>query len=678
MSFIATPLFTTVIRLLRSEYVVDALRNTFAVLAPLFLFFEIGMPNTGIGISVGALMACMTDLPGNRNDKIQGALYTIVSFFIVAFLTSWSSLNYPSLMIFIVAFIVFFCTMLGLYGQRIGAIGLMVIILATFTIGLKSENSLLYAWYIALGSIWYFFISMLQIYVYPYRSLTRVIHRTKHLTAELLELRAEGYNLTKDLAGFNQRNIDLHLKLANQHELIRQLLLTDKKALSGSKKGELLLKVSVSLIDLYEQSSAVHYDYPYIRRTLGDTGILPRIETSILSIAKKLRGADVDLKDFDYSSKAHFGDLGDAWEVTSKDLVTQVLVNISAIEQLVHDILNPEQTENISQSNHHDYEDFISDKPKGLNVFANALNFNSPVFRFSLRLTGLSLFALILIYFLSEEKYSYWLLLTMVIVSRPFYSHTVQRNIERLVGSAIGIILAWIVVNFLPLSFQLAISGLGLFLFFVFNRPKYWLSVITITTTVIVCLNVIQGDLWTLLSERAYFTIGALVLCLVATFVFPIWNLPRVKKLLKDVVKANLDYFLKASNVKPDDLESIHQLRLVRKESHQKLALLSEAIMTAKKEPFKKYVNWEFLNKIQILTYQINVLTATYAGLKKDGKAILHQSEINEIINNLSSSLVALTDFDISRNDQIAIYSGKPMGLLETSKTLVAACQVSK
>ncbi len=676
MSSRITNYFETIIRLLKSEYTVDALRNAFAVIVPVVLFFNIGMPNMGIGISVGALMACMTDLPGNRSDKLRGTIYTILTFFVIAYSTSWISLHYPVLVIGLVVLIVFCCTMLGVFGQRMGAIGLMIIILATFTIGLKPQNALLYAWYIALGSIWYFFISMLQIYIFPYRSLKRAINKTQRLTTALLELRSEGYNPHKDLSGFNRRNIDLHLKLATQHELVRQLLLTDRLALSGSDKGARLLKVSISLIDLYEQTSAVHYDYPYIRSIFRDTDVLPLIERLILNTATSLKSHNNDLLKENNAISLQLLTIGEALPEATNAVLTQILININAIEQLVATTVDVDASTLLNDHPQVDYQDFINVKTQGWELFIKNLNFNSSIFRFSLRLTALCLIAAVLIHLLTEEHYSYWLLLTMVIVSRPFYSHTLRRNIERLVGTFFGIILAWLAVRYLGLSVQLFISGFGLFLFFVFNRPRYWLSVIAITITVIICLNSVQGNLWGLLSERAYFTIGGLVLCLIATFLFPIWNLPRIKYLLTDVVKANLDYFQAALKINPNQQASIHQQRLARKNSQQKLAILSEAIVTARQEPFKKSVNWELINKIELLTYQINVLIASYAGLQKDGvSSALTSLQVNQIVNNLQTSINNLMHFDIYSNVTINTYSGKPMELLETTNTLTAACR---
>ena len=664
--------FFAITRLFTSEHTVDALRNTLSVIIPIIVFYKIGWPTTGIGVGIGALMICMTDLPGNRSDKFKAAWISVLVFTIVAMLTAWSTIS-PLLMIVIVVLITFLLTMSAVMGQRMAGIGLMGIILATFTIGLKPKDPLLYGNYIFWGGVWYYLISLVQISVFPYRSLRRAIVQTERETAALLRLRAQGYNPEVSLSGFNQRNMRLHLKLASNHELIRQLLLSDRKAVQQpNAKGAMFLEKSINLIDLYEQVSAVHYDYPYLRKQFENTGALPLIQQSIELLAKLL------VKPNHQFCITQFEDLhialiqkAEILEESKKILLRQILANIDEIYAL---IISNHQAQVGSQldENTERYRDFLTLTPVQAKAVKNHFSLGSPIFRFSLRLSALCLVAMLLITWLTEEHYSYWLLLTMVIVSRPSYGQTMKRNAERVGGTAIGLLIGWSLSQFSDIPVQLSVSVLGLFGFFAFNRVAYSISAVCITVAVILCLNVYDGNLWKLVSDRAIFTIIGVLLCLGATFVFPIWNAPRLSHLMAEVVKANLLYFKAVTNLKPHDLDAIHQTRLARKLSHQQLSALSEAIKAAQKEPLKKQLNWSLIKRVQLFNYQFNVLTATFASLQKQGRSFLSKADIKAIEINLQQSLTNINLLDLKQPIDLPTWGEQPLHLLEVSNYLAS------
>jgi uncharacterized membrane protein YccC len=672
--------FKAIIRVFKSEHTVDALRNTIAVVLPILVFFYRGWPTTAVGVGIGALMICMTDLPGNRGDKFRTAWISVLIFTFVAMLTAWST-SIPILMIAVVVLLTFFLTMLGILGHRMAAIGLMGIILATFTIGLKPKDALLYGSYICLGGIWYYTISLLQIYLFPYRSLRRAITQTERDTAALLKLRAQGYNPAVNLLGFNEKNMRLHLKLASQHELIRQLLLSDRRAMGQlNTKGRIFLEKSINLIDLYEQASAVHYDYPYLRKQFATAGVLPWLEQAIELLAKQL------IKPNDGAHAERFKQkrlaLAQRAEELNTDqsvLLKQILGNIDEIYGLILAIHQPTLNQQLDEHTVR-YRDFLTVAPVQAEAIKKHFSMRSPIFRFSLRLSALCLVALILITWFSHEHYSYWLLLTMVIVSRPSYGQTMKRNGERLGGTIIGLAMGWGIVTMVDVPWQLFISVISLFCFFAFNRVAYGMSVIGITVAVILCLNVYEGDLWQLVSDRILFTIAGVLLCLGATFLFPIWNAPRLNKLMAEVMKANASYFQSVMSLVPHRVETIHQTRLARKLSHQQLSALSEAIQASQKEPFRKKLNWPLIKRIQLLNYQFNVLTATYAGMQKQGSTYLSAIELDKILVYLQRCGIAMEDFDLHAPLILPVWSEKPMNLLEVSghlANIVTASQVN-
>jgi uncharacterized membrane protein YccC len=659
---------STIIIFLKSEHSVDALRNTLAVVLPIVVFFYLGWPTMAIGAGIGALMICMTDLPGNRAEKFSAAWISVLLFALIAFTTAWST-NFPLVMISLVVWLTFMLTMLGVLGQRMAAVGLMGIILATFTIGLKPKDALLYGYYIFLGGVWYHAISLLQIYLFPYRSLQRAIAQTAQETAALLKLRAKGYDPRFNLSGFNESNIRLHLKLANRHELIRQLLLSDRMAMSHTNlKGRLYLEKAISLIDLYEQVSAVHYDYPYLRQLFKDTALLPLLQQSITLLAEQLLGKAAALGQQE-QTKAELLKRSESLNPAQATVLRQILLNIAEIQALIHVIRDPVVSPHMDESALR-YRDFLSTSAAPVQALKSHFSMASPIFRFALRLAVLCLVALIAITWLSNEHYSYWLLLTMVIVSRPHFGQTIKRNGERLGGTLCGLLLGWAITQTTAIPWQLGLSVFTLYGFFAFNRIAYSVSVVCITVAVMLCLNVYDGNLLQIITDRFIYTIAGVLLCLGATFLFPIWNAPRLNDLIKQVMQANAKYFNAAIKLMPNNTVSIHQTRLARKQSHQQLAALSEAIQAAQKEPFCKRLNWALIKRLQLLNYQFNVLTATFAALKKQGHPFLTTQEIELITANLAQWNAQGTSINLHSQLVPPPREDRPMDLIEVSSGL--------
>lgn len=659
-----------VIRNLKSEDTVDALRNTAAVVLPIVVFSLFGQLASGIGISVGALLICMTDLPGNRTDKIHAAGISIPLFTLIALISAGITFN-PLLMIPVMVVLTFVLSMLSAMGNRMTIMGSIGIALATFTIGLKPADEFLYATLVFVGGVWYYSISLLQIYIFPYRSLRRAILATQLYTADLLSLRADGYNPTIALGGFSDKNIKLHLKLANQHELMRQLLLGDRKAMKQQRAlDSVFVSKATNLIDLYEQVSAVHYDYRFLREKLSNCGALPIIQQLIELLGSELRKTDSAALTGKYlavSAKLHT--VIESAEVEQAELLKKIELNLVQIHDLILAYKQglPNQINNGSEARNQEFLTLPAIQTKAIH---RHFTLQSPVFRFSMRLAILSLAALVLITVFSKEHYSYWLLLTMLVVSRPSYTLTVRRNIERLIGTVFGIALGWTIASITTVPLQLVFAVVFLFGFFAFNRLVYSLSVAFITMAVLLCLNVYDGNLWQLITERILFTALGVFLCLAAMFLFPIWNAPRLKDLVADAIHANVKYFHSVVNLHPHDLESIHQTRLARKNAHQHLASLSETIAAAQHEPFHKKYNWSLIRRIQLLNYQINVLTAAFAGMRKTGRDLMTNGELEKVTADLTACMATSSDINLSALASLPTWAGERMNLMNVAAQL--------
>jgi uncharacterized membrane protein YccC len=584
-----------------SQDVSDALRNTLTIIFPFVLFFYLGRPSLAIGIGTGTLLICLTDLPGSKSEKLFGAWSSITIFALIATATAYCLGS--QLLPLVIALQTFLLIMLSSINQRLAVIGMMGMVVATFTIGLRPISPLEYGLFMAIGGIWYYVVSLIQVWLFPYHALKRALYTTRILTVELMELRAKGYDVQASLSGFNARNIKLHVKLTANHELIRRLLLNSTKASqSDNDQVRKLLHQGLVLIDLYEQVSAVHFDYANLRKRLANSGALKMVSEAILLLSAQAKGCS--------GERLRVTQLIDNLESLTissgenNELLKSIIANLKATAVLVYNLDGRSVNEELKvrQFKHLLSEKEISMKP----VWTN-MRFDSPIFRFAIRMSALMFVAVFTISSLPEHSYGYWLPLTLIVVCRPSYGLTLKRNIERISGTLLGLSLGWALIGLeLSVPLLLLISVVSLFVFFAFFFGRYWVSALGITLAVVLCLSIYHGNAAQILSERLLFTVIGCAIGLAATFLFPIRHEQQINLSLKNVLSTNKSYLESVVGIGTAELE----IKLARKQSYLALSALNDALSQGEREPRWNRRDYAGLRQIELLCFQLNALIA--------------------------------------------------------------------
>lgn len=622
---------------LNQQELVDALRNTFTVIVPFSLFFWLGIPSAALGMGTGALVICLTDLPGSRSQKGAGALVSIPVFFVVAVLTAFT-VTYPFGLALVAMVLSFVLVMFAAAGQRMAAVGTMGLGIMAFTIGHHPKQPLEYGVYIALGGLWYYLVSLSQAWLFPYHTLKRALAKTKKDTAALMRLRALGYDPDGSLSGFNGKNIKLHLTLTNDHELVRRLLLGDRfRAGFQDTQSKILLKQSILLIDLFEQVSVLHYDYPGIRKSLAGSGVLEEIKTAIEAIADYLEGRK--------EKKGYYEKLIVSLENKllqtgqSDSLLPDILTNLKYTGNLVFSL--DDVTDLDSEMPSHHFGSFLTEGKFSFIKIISQLRYSSPLFRFALRMAIMMLVVVGAIGFLPKGSYGYWIPITLIVISRPSFGMTLKRNIERVIGTILGLIIGWGVLALgwsAPL--QLLIVVISIFVFYSFLLIRYWVSAMAITLAVVLCLSLYQGDDQQILTERLLFTLLGCTIGLLATFVFPIRHAQHLKLVLEQALLANRNYLAALLEQNSELVE----VKLARKQGYLALSGLNEAISWASKEPKWKRGSLRVLKQLELLCFQLNALIAALP--LKDSKAELIQTNATVALKSLDDGMTFLSSLE--------------------------------
>lgn len=632
------------------EYFKDALRNTLSVVFPIALFFILGYRQAAIGTGLGALVISLTDLPGNRDAKLKTALLSVSLFFITTFLVglSFGSQWITAAVIFVMAFVF---AMMSAIGIRESVVGTMCIILAVFVLGLHPGDNLYFSLMVTAGGAWYYAISLIQTAIWPYRSTHQAIHECLSATSNFLLTKARFYDPSSNLQECYQETIFQHQQVFEKQELIRNLLLTDKHAMKPtSLKGRRLLNIVNSTFSLYEQVTAIHYNYDDLRKRFAGKGVLENIIVLIESLSLDLSRLSVSYlqrSERSVIADKRFADLLQKLEDTANTFNSQdreTLLNIRLNLKLVSDYIHQVNEED-DQFFTIKFSDFVAPALTFKALYAQ-FNFNSPIARFSLRLAVLCLAACLVSFAFPNAKYSYWVLLTVVVIAKPRFSVSWNRNLQRLTGTFAGIVVGLLMLMIFrnPLVL-LGFSAIFLAGFFTFNRPKYAVSVFFITPCALIALSVLQGYSTEILMERVLFTVLGCAIAFAAAYLFPIWESNSLKPILAKLLAGTHQYFKtvleeRFGAVKPD-----LSAKLARKIADNTLARFSEAIQHILQEPQVKKINIQMLYEIQVISYRINAMT-TALSLSNDPRNHDLPEALNVALSNISHALENAALFD--------------------------------
>ena len=604
----------------RSEHLSDAIRTTLCIIFPALLFFAMGYKIYAIASGTGALLIAATDGPNTLKGKIRSAVENLLLFAICSVLICYSINNIAQTTILLLI-ITFFTALIACYGQRYALSGTMATGLCIFIIGLKPASPLQFIFGILTGGAFYYGLSIIHQLLRPFRSLEQAILECLRATSGFVRVKADCYDYLIPLHQAQSQTILQHIKVSEKQQLIRSLLLSENpQKMQRSAKGRKLFQLCITLIDLYQQFSASHHNYQKIRSLLNGTGVLEtilrliKLQASVINQLydpETIDGLDNEFQIGIQELERQANQLNN----TQQQLVSAIADNLKNSYELIRQLYdsNKNRLENLtSATSLKDYQNFISPPPFTLTTLFNQFNFKNPVFRFSLRLALLISVSYVITEVLQLSKYTYWLLLTILVVARPKLALTFRRNYQRIIGTTIGIIvsIALLLLTTNP-YILLPIATVLVTAFFYYARLNYLIAVAVLTPSILIGIAV-YDDNWPLMfAHRFLFTIAGCLLALVTAYLFPIWETGRIKELLIQTYATALDYLKTSLQNQSANPSTITQLRLARKENYMATAELSQALQLIKIEPHAKKLPTSKLQELQAAAYQFSSIISS-------------------------------------------------------------------
>ncbi|ALJ00036.1 FUSC family membrane protein [Rufibacter tibetensis] len=644
-----------------SQNFYDGIRVTIAALVPALLMSYLGHFEMGIAISLGAIGVSLADSPGPMLHKRNGMLAGIGVCTLVALLTGFARMNVYTLglEILVVSFVL---SMLLVYGMRasfIGMGGLLVLVL-TMDRALTPEMVLVNSALVMSGGVWYLLLSLVTNKVLPYRPAQQELGECIREVAKFVRLKAAFYLPGTDVDQTYRQLISQQILVNEKQALVREMLFKSRQIVKESTEaGRTLVMTFVDMVDIYEQVTAIHYDYTAIRERFGATGILPEIGHFIEFLADELDNIgfaiQANLKHRNQPDvmgkldtlKAKIDAIGEQQGQSGNLVLKKIFVNIRTIVQrltAIRTYFSAHSDQVQRRVKELEFAPFLSHQTIDPKVFWNNLTFESSVFRFSFRVALVSLFAYSLTKIFPYGQHSYWVLLTVIFLLKPAFSLTKQRNIQRVIGTVVGGAIGLLIL-YLVQDERLQFVFLLLFMtgFYSVQRINYVLSVILMTPFMLILFNFLGGGSLAIVQERVVDTVVGCAIAFASTyFVFPNWESKQVGKFMQAALKANLRYLQVLTDLfAGKDVQEV-EYKLARKEVYVSSANLSAAFQRMTGEPKSKQLNGRDIYQFVVLNHILSSYIATIVSARLRQETGSYPNKT--FLRTLRRATISLTD----------------------------------
>ncbi|MBE7174375.1 MAG: FUSC family protein [Williamsia sp.] len=630
---------------INSHYLSEGIRQTAGILLPALTLSLFDQLNLGIAISSGALSVCVTDSSGPIQHRRSAMLACSAAVFLVALAVGFS-MHSPVLLGIVLSVFCFFFSMLGVYGARVGLVGTGALLTMVLNLSHPREgwDIVWNALYLLAGGLWYTGFSLLLYKVRPYKVIQQALGDCIQQIAAYLRIRAAFY----DQAGDHEANYRflMHEQVVVQEKqtLLGEMLFKTRSIVKESTHiSRILLMIYLDAVDLFESVMTSYQDYETLHNYFDKTGILHEYKKLALSLADRLDEIGLAVKmarpSVDNNTlQQEIKELKERHDQLRKDSLSrdnvEGFISLRGILNNIQDIADRLNTlhhyttydRKLSKREAHkiDYNKFTDHQEIKPEILYDNINLQSGTFRHALRVT-IAVFAGYLFSLFFPIGHSYWILLTIIVIIKPAYSLTKQRNGDRLIGTVCGVLIGVIILHFVHnTKAVLAIMIVLMALSYTFIRKRYLVGVLFMTPYVILFFHLLNpNDFRSLLLDRVIDTaIGSAIAFVASIFLVPAWEHTTIKTYMIHMLEHNAAYLTRVIKWGEEKTPAMAmQARLARKDALVALANLSDAFNRMLSEPVWKQKGIEQVHRFVVLNHMLtsHIATLSYQ-LQKDKK----------------------------------------------------------
>jgi uncharacterized membrane protein (TIGR01666 family) len=644
-----------------SQYFSDGLRTSIGILLPALVFNYLNRFDLGITLSLGALCVSVVDIPGPVSHKRNAMAICNLCIFLVVIATGFARLNVVTLGIWI-AICSFLFSMLTVYGIRAAAVGTGSLLMMVFMIEKAStpDQVLGYSLTVTAGGVWYMLFSVLFFTIRPYRAAQQALGESILDIVKFLKIKADFYLHDTDIDENYRKLVSQQIRVSQHQDAVRELLFKTRVMVRESTNASrVLVLIFIDLVDLYEQILATHYDYNQVRKRFGNTGILDEIARVLYQMAHELENIGYAvLSNRRYSHSHDFNaelehlkrkiDEITATESNTSNLVLKkILINLRNLNKNIHNIFtyyNSRSSKTLIENPQDvEYSKFVTHQDYAPRIFFDNFSLSSGSFKHALRVSLVCVIGFTIAKLFALGHHSYWVLLTIIVILKPGFSLSKQRNYQRLIGTIAGGLIGILVLTVIHnTDAQFAFFIVFMLGTYSFTRLNYVVSVIFMTPYVLILFKFLGVGHLNLAEERIIDTaIGSSIAFIATYLIFPTWEFDQVQENLRDVVHANVNYLVKIAETITGRSVSTTEYKLARKDIYVKSANLSAAFERMTSEPKSKQRKIKEIHKFVVLSHILSSYLANLASGVSEKN--LHKTQ-PENLKLLRKSIAVLND----------------------------------
>jgi uncharacterized membrane protein (TIGR01666 family) len=656
-----------------STYFTNALKITIAAVIPVLLFTYLGNFRIGFTLALGAFFTYPSDIPSNLKHKINGILVTVL---IVSGVNLLINLSYPYVWLFypLLAVLLFFLSMISVYGQR----ATMVSFSALLSISLAFAHlqtgwdRLQYSGLLLLGGLFYLIISLIFFHIRPHRYAELQIAECIKVTSKYLKLRGDLWEVNSDRKEITKKQLDLQVQLNTIHENIREVLIRNRTNSGSSNQNRKMLLVFISLVEIMELAIATSFDHNKLHQKFdGHPRVLQTYQNLAYKLAKSLKRLSKtlengekytskqnllhDLHDLELAIANYENDLGNIDASEGVLMLTNMLhyaeKQVEKNQTLERAFTTVVKLKDL-KGRDKDLEKFVTPQYYLKRTLIDNLSFSSTVFRHSIRLTITILIGFVIGKILPFQN-AYWIVLTIVVIMRQGYGLTKQRTFDRIIGTITGGFIAFGILFYVHDS--TIIGGLAIIamLFgFSFTPTNYKVGATFITIYVIFIYGILTPNIEDLIQYRVMDTlVGALLSILANYFLWPSWEFLKIPVYLEKSIASNKNYLKQISLFYNKKGEVSVSYRIARKHAFIEVGNLMASFQRMLQEPKSKQAKLAQVYKLTVLNHTLLSSAAslgTYIQSHKTSEASQAFNVVfDKVIRNLEDAIAMLKEEDL-------------------------------
>lgn len=652
------------------HYFITGMRQTAGILLVFAVAYVATSITTASIAAFGATYVAMIDRPGpvwgRVKEMLIGALLGLVGVSLTGL-----SLIHPAVLLVTMTALAFLFSMMSAYGPHGATIGLACMILSIITLPsmLVPDKVLMHSVISVTGAVAYILYSVVAGYFLRLREAQQCLSVAILGCANYVAARARMYRPNVDIAaGYREL-------ISNQAQMVGLFSGAWASAIEGmslqalkrSAKRQMIWNVLADLVTLVDHLISTQTAYQVLHAKLTGSPAMDHIRQALETMSEELQAIAVAVSrrspfhgDISQASAKAVTDLGKAIDelkdrgfdqAQPEAFLLCVQIHQRLCLMLVHIERMATQTQRRKQADvlyteflQQPFDRFVPAQSFNPKIFTSNLRLDSAPFRFALRISLATALGMLAGMFVPDTgAHGYWIVLTVFVIMKPAFSLTKRRNTERLIGTVIGCLLTFCLLQLTTqpeiLLTTFVIALLLSFVFLVLTR--YLIYSTCICVTVLLMLHGLVPHAVNLPLERGLDTLIGSIIALACSFVLPWWEAKSLPSLAQATLRANAALLRTSARmlIEPQpDLPAWREARQTMQAAFSNFAMAFDRMM---KEPASKQVSPDGYNHLLVMAHTMSAETVNLVRLARAESVIA-----NDISHVMTDCANAVESFD--------------------------------